>query len=217
MNTARAIASRTHFKRGISRKQGNRRLKAGQEEVSEMMTIAGADDNACWYAIRTKSQEENRAETNLKSWLVPTFAPKLKERRTLCYDIRFVSKPLFSRYIFARFDINRQLHDINYTRGVQNVVSFGGCPVSIDDEVIDLIRAQVGEDGFVRMEDEFKPGDKVRITSGPFESLGGIFMRDLNDTGRVKLLLNAMQFQGHLLIDKQLVQKANLGQSSRSN
>jgi len=174
------------------------------------MTLGEADDRACWYAVRTKSKEEDRADNNLRSWQVQTFAPKLKGRRTSGYDHGYVSKPLFSRYIFARFDITRQLHDINYTRGVQNVVSFGGCFVSLDDSVIDLIKAQVDEDGFIRMEGEFKPGDKVRIASGPFESLEGIFMRKVNGTDRVKILLDALQFQSHLLIDKQFVQKANL-------
>jgi transcriptional antiterminator RfaH len=182
------------------------------------MSIGEADDRACWYAVRTKLKEEDRADHNLRSWHVPTFAPKLKQRRTSGYASRCVSKPLFSRYIFARFDITRQLHDINYTRGVQSVVSFGGSAVSIDDSVIDLLRAQVGADGFVRMEDEFKPGDKVRVTSGPFQSLGGIFMRKLNGADRVKILLNAMQFQGHLLIDKQFLQKADVaGKSLPSN
>ena len=182
------------------------------------MSIEKAEDRACWYAVRTKSQEEDRAETNLRNWQVPTLAPKLKERRTWRHDRRYVSKPLFSRYIFARFDVIRQLHDINYTRGVQNVVSFGGCAVAIDDKVIELIRAQVGEDGFIRMDDEFEPGDSVTITAGPFESLGGIFMRKLNSNERVEILLNALQFQSHLLIDKQLVQKADLvGKSLRSN
>ena len=103
------------------------------------MTMGEADDRACWYAVRTKSQEEDRADSNLRSWQVQTFAPKLKERRTSGYDHEYVSKPLFSRYIFARFDITRQLHDINYTRGVQNVVSFGGCFEASRSEVVVVV------------------------------------------------------------------------------
>ena len=175
------------------------------------MSLGKTDDRACWYAVRTKSQEEDRADSNLRSWEIPTFAPKLKVRSTSSYDRRYVTKPLFSRYIFARFDVTRQLHDINYTRGVQNVVSFGGYAVAIDDRVIELIRGQVGDDGFIRMDDEFKHGDRITITSGPFVSLGGIFMRKLNGKDRVEILLNGLQMALKLQIEKQLVQKADLG------
>lgn len=35
-----------------------------------------------WYAIHTKPNQENRAEHNLRSWNVETFAPKFRRR---CY------------------------------------------------------------------------------------------------------------------------------------
>jgi transcriptional antiterminator RfaH len=173
------------------------------------MSIA-LDDQAKWYAIRTKPQEEDRAEINLRTWHVQTFAPKFKELRTSGYGDRYVSKPLFSSYIFARFNADKQLHNINYTRGVQNVVSFGGRPISIDDNVIVLLRATVDVDGCIGKDKELEPGDRVRINSGPFKSLVGIFKRRTKDKDRVKILLDAMNYQSHLLIDRAIVEKVNL-------
>lgn len=170
---------------------------------------AALNDHAEWYAIRTKPNEEDRADINLRAWQVQTFAPKVKERRTSGYGGQYVSRPLFSSYIFARFDANRQLHKINYTRGVQKVVSFGGSPISIDDKVISLIGAQIDEDGYLRRDEELKLGDRVRINSGPFQSLIGIFERRTKDKDRVKILLDAMKYQSHLLIDRELVEKVN--------
>lgn len=96
------------------------------------MHLEKIDDQAHRYAVRTKPKEEDRADTNLRTWQVQTFAPKLGEPRTSGFGARYVSKPLFSGYIFANFDPSRQLHEITYTRGVQNVVSFGGNPISIE-------------------------------------------------------------------------------------
>jgi transcriptional antiterminator RfaH len=172
------------------------------------MNIGALEDHARWYAVRTKPKEEDRADINLRTWQVQTFTPKLKEFRTSGYAARYVSKPLFSRYIFAHFDAGRHLHRVNYTKGVQNVVSFGGRAISVDDRVINLIRAQVGEDGFIRMDEELKPGDKVKINSGPFESLAGIFERKVKDTDRVMLLLGAVSYQGHIVIEREMVRKA---------
>lgn len=172
------------------------------------MNIGVLDDRERWYVVRTKPREEDRAESNLRTGQIQTFTPKLKAFRPSGYGAPYVSKPLFSSYIFARFDADKQLHNVNYTKGVQRVVSFGGNVISVDDGVIDLIRAQVGEDGFVRMDEEFEPGDKVRISSGPFENLAGIFERKVKDSNRVMLLLGSASYQGHIVVEREIVRKA---------
>jgi transcriptional antiterminator RfaH len=72
------------------------------------------------------------------------------------------AKPLFPRYIFARFSVTRSLHKISFTRGVQRVVSFDEKPTPIDDEVIALLQARVDTDGFMRTGEPLRHGDKVR-------------------------------------------------------
>jgi len=167
------------------------------------------DESSHWYAIRTRAKQENRADINLRAWQVQTFTPKLKEHCTSGYGSRYVSKPLFSRYIFAHFDASLLIHKINYTRGVQNVVSFGGSPIPIDDKVINLIRAQVDENGFIQLGDEFKLGDKVQVKFGPLKSLIGIFKQKIKDSERVRILLNTVNYQSHLLIDREMIEKVN--------
>jgi transcriptional antiterminator RfaH len=175
------------------------------------MNVECLDEHPRWYAIRTRPQQEDRADLNLRGWQVQTFSPKLKERRTTGYVDRYVSKPLFNRYIFAHFDASRLLHKVNYTRGVQNVVSFGNRPVAVDDKVIALIKDQVDEDGFIRIGEELKFGDKVMIKSGPFKSFVGIFQSKIKKTDRVKMLLETVSYQSHLLIDREMMEKAKLG------
>lgn len=171
------------------------------------MNNAATHDQTQWYAVRTKPNEEDRAYSNLQAWRVETFMPKVKELHTSDFGGgRYVTKPLFSRYIFARFDVESQLHNINYTRGVQSVVSFGGSPISIDDKVIDLIKDRVDPDGFIRI-DDFKAGDPVRINSGPLQNIEGVFERKLKDKDRVKILLNTMSYGSHLVIERSMVEK----------
>jgi len=173
------------------------------------MSLAISDNQPRWYAVRTKPKEENRADFNLRSFQVPTFAPKLRQVRHAGHGSRYTVKHLFPPYIFAYFDVISQLHQINYTRGVQKVVSFGGNPVSISDEVINLIKEKVDDDGFVCLDEELKPGDRVRINSGPLQSLVGVFQRNLSDKERVEILLNAISYQSHLLIDREMVEKVH--------
>ena len=162
-----------------------------------------------WYAIRTHLNQENRAEANLRAWNVDTFFPKIKEQRRNQFSgaRRSVTRPFFSRYIFARFKADQMLHKIWFTRGVQSVVSFGGVPSRVDDEIIDFLRAQVDTDGFVRCGEELKPGDRVIMRGGVLDNLVGIFERETNDSERVLVLLQTINYQGHVIVDRGSLRK----------
>lgn len=165
---------------------------------------------ARWYAVRTNPKQEERADSNLRAWQVETFTPRIKERRyTQTRGVKYLYKPLFPQYIFARFDARRLLHKVCFTRGVNSVVSFGSDPTPVDNEIIDLIRAQVGADGFIVLGEKFKAGDQVIIKDGPLKNLTGIFEREVNESDRVMILLTTLKYQGHLLLEREFVKKIN--------
>lgn len=163
-----------------------------------------------WYAINTKPRDEERADKNLAAWGIETLSPKIKEARYNQFTGRptYFIKPLFPRYIFARFDAETLLHKVYYTRGVHSVVSAHNRPLEVGDEAIALIRSHMDTDGLVRMNDEPKSGDAVTINNGTLKGLNGIFDKDIKGTERVMLLLSAVNYQAHIIIDKSLVQKS---------
>ncbi len=177
-----------------------------------MNSNTGNLQNSHWYAIRTHLNQENRAEANLRAWNVDTFYPKFKEQRRNQFNgaRRSVTRPFFSRYIFARFKADLMLHKVWFTRGVQSVVSFGGIPSRVDDEIIDFLRGQVDPDGFVRRGEEFKPGDRVIMKGGVFDNLVGIFERETNDSERVLVLLQTINYQGHMIVERSSLRKIAL-------
>ena len=162
-----------------------------------------------WYVIHTKPKQEVRAESNLRAWKVETFAPKIVECRTQPYtgEKTHLVKPLFSGYIFARFSAEKMFHKVYYTRGVHSVVTFGETPTPVDDEVIDMICLRAGDDGFIRLGEDLKRGDKVVIKDGPFRGLNGIFEHGMKHSERVRVLLTAVNFQSHVLVDEALIKK----------
>jgi transcriptional antiterminator RfaH len=168
------------------------------------------EDTTHWYVIHTHPKQEDRASDNLRTLGVPTFNPKIRERR---YN-QFVSAPtyvvksLFPRYVFAKFKIGDLYHKIRFTRGVYSVISFGGSPTPIDKEIIILIQSNM-KNNFVRIDEEIRPGDKVVIKDGPLKNFAGIFEREMKDTDRVRLLLEAVSYQAHIEIERDLVKKAN--------
>ena len=116
---------------------------------------------------------------------------------------------MFPRYIFARFEAERLLSKVLFTRGVHSVISFGGVPAEIDDEVISFIQSQVAEDGFVRVGEQFKTGDQVIIKDGPFRSLSGVFERQVKGSDRVLILLSTIQYQGSVVVEREQIGRIN--------
>jgi len=126
----------------------------------------------------------------------------------------YVVKPLFPRYIFARFSVNNEYHKVSYTRGVQAVVSFNHEPTIVDDEVVELIRSRESKDGLVRVQEAFLAGDLVRINDGPMKNLLGVFERTMSDSDRVVLLLRAVEYQAHVVLHRTDIRKVDPEPSS---
>lgn len=166
-------------------------------------------DVPSWFALCTNPKQEDRACSNLESWGVECFNPKIKKCQSNPFTgiKTFVTKPLFSRYIFSRFIARTLLHQISFTRGVHRVVSFDGKPVPIDDDVIAFFKSRLDENGLVHIGEPLKPGDRIKIKSGPWQELVGVVERDLTASERVVILMTSINYQGRLTVDKDLVEK----------
>ncbi len=164
-------------------------------------------DNPCWYVIHTHPKQENRAESNLKAWNIEIFFPRIKDCRFNEYtgEPSYFIKPLFPRYFFARFALNSLLHKIRFTRGVHSLVCIGGDPAPVDDMVIEIIAAQIDETGFVKIGENIQPGTKVLIQAGPFKGFTGVFERKTSAADRIKILLDSVNFQAHIEVERKYV------------
>ena len=167
-------------------------------------------DSREWYVIHTHPKQEERANENLRSWGVETLHAKLRTRRYNEFTgaPTYITQPLFPRYIFAKFNAREQLPRIRFTRGVHNVVCFGESPAPVDEDIIDIIRDRSDEHGFVKANDELKPGDNVIVSAGPLRNLIGIFEREIKGSDRITILLTAIEYQARLMVNKELVQRA---------
>lgn len=171
------------------------------------MNCAAMFDTPCWYAIHTHPKQESRAAENLKAWRVETFFPRLRSCRFNEFSgaPSYFTKPLFPGYLFARFALNSLLHKVRFTRGVRSLVCIGSEPALVDDQVIEIIAAQVDEAGFVKVGVALEPGVKVLIQGGPFKGLTGIFEQAASAADRIRILLDCVGFQAHVEVDRQHV------------
>lgn len=157
-----------------------------------------------WYAIHTHPNQENRAEKNLQAWDVETFFPRIRDCRFNAFtgEPSYHIKPLFPRYLFARFSLSALLHKVRFTRGVHRVVCIGNDPALVDGRVIEIITAQIDAAGFVKIGSDLEPGAKVLIQAGPFKGLTGIFERQASAADRIRILLDCVSFQACVEVEK---------------
>jgi transcriptional antiterminator RfaH len=157
-----------------------------------------------WYAIHTHPKQENRAEKNLQAWDVETFFPRIRDCRfnEFTGEPSYLIKPLFPRYLFARFSLNALLHKVRFTRGVHSVVCIGNDAALVDDRVIEIITAQIDAAGFVKIGGDLEPGAKVLIQVGPFKGLTGIFEQEASAADRIRILLDCVSFQARVEVER---------------
>lgn len=77
----------------------------------------------------------------------------------------------------------------------------------MDDEVIDLIKSRQGEDGLVRVGEDFRAGDKVVINEGPLKDLRGVFEGSVKEHDRVSILLSTVSYQGRVVLERAAVKR----------
>jgi len=143
-----------------------------------------------WYVIQTKPGNEHRVETNLSNQEIEVFLPLLESFQYSSGKMAQKIKPLFPNYLFAKLDIDLHYYKVKWTRGVSKILGVGSGPVAISEKVIETIKARMGENNLVMLDDGLQQGNMVQFTSGPFKDLMGVFDKKMSDGKRVKVLLN---------------------------
>lgn len=101
-------------------------------------------------------------------------------------------RPYFPGYIFVRADLEFFGESaFNWIPGTHGLVRFSDMPAIVPDALIRELRERLAEieaaGGLVF--DALKPGDHIRITSGPLAGFEGIFDMRLPGKERVQVLL----------------------------
>lgn len=160
-----------------------------------------------WFVVQTKPGNEHRVETNLFNQEIEVFLPLLETFQYSNGKMVQKIKPLFPNYLFAKLDIDVHYYKVKWTRGVSKILGNGDGPISISGKVVETIKERTGKDNLVKLEEEWKEGDQVRINSGPFKNLVGVFQKKMSDNGRVRILLNLIGVDVPVQISRYQIKK----------
>ena len=73
--------------------------------------------------------------------------------------------------------------------------------------MIALLQERIDSNGFMRIGEPLKPGDKVRVKDGPWKALVGVVEREHKSNERIMILLDSLKFQSRLTIERDWVEK----------
>ena len=159
-----------------------------------------------WYVVQSKPREESRAEHFLREKSLLTYLPRMELVSVNGSRSAVVEKPLFPGYIFCRFDPEESLAYVRWTKGVAKILPESVNPVPVDNEIVDAIRSLEQKDGIIRKKPLSK-NDRIRIAHGPMRGVLGIFDHWASDQGRVRVLLNFINYQATVELHHSLVEK----------
>ena len=160
-----------------------------------------------WYVVQSKPREEERALHFLKEKGFETYLPRMEVVSVRKFKNAKTKKPLFPGYLFCRFEKEDEiLARVRWTQGVKKLLPESANPMVVEDEIVEAIHSLEQEDGVIRQQ-PLQKNDQVRIARGPMKDVLGVFDHWSSDQGRVRVLLNFINYQAAVELHHSLVEK----------
>lgn len=150
-----------------------------------------AADAAVWYVVRVKRHRERLTQRSLEEKEIASYLPQMAQWPRPA--VGSAVGPLFPGYLFVHTVMPAGFHQIIWTPGVRDFVSFGGAPAPLDTSVIEFLRGREGPDGLIRQMGPEEAGNEVQIIRGPFRGLTAVVEERLPARERVRVLMEILQ------------------------
>ena len=160
-----------------------------------------------WYVVQSKPREEERARHYLEEKGFDTYLPMMEVVSVRGFKNVTSEKPLFPGYLFCRFEKeDESLAHVRWTRGVKKLLPESVNPIPVENEVVQAIQSLQQKDGVIRQQ-PLQKNDQIRIARGPMKNIMGIFDHWTSDDGRIRVLLNFVNYQATVELHHSLVEK----------
>ena len=160
--------------------------------MSRKLFDESSDDHKAWYTLHVKPHKELQVYNFLRSsgQAVEVYYPSFTVDPANPRSQRI--RPYFPRYLFVEADLEDVGESaLQWLPGAVGLVRFGGEPAIVPENFIHELKQRV-----VAIEraggpnlDGIRPGDKVRITNGPFADCEAVFHAWLSGEERVQIFL----------------------------
>jgi transcriptional antiterminator NusG len=150
-----------------------------------------------WYVVQTYSGYENKVRANLEQRIATmgmedrifrVLVPVEERVYTKEGKVKRVQRKVFPSYVLVEMILEDQSwYVVRHTPGVTGFVGSGNHPIALSSKEVSEIMAKISkEQTKPKVEIAFKPGDTIRVKSGPFANQVGPVVEVVEDKGKVK-------------------------------
>lgn len=133
-----------------------------------------AEPSTSWFALRIQSRLATIASSTLAGKGYEEFLPTYRTQRRWSDRVKQVDVPLFTGYLFCRFDPTDRQVPVLGTPGVISIVGAGKTPIAIPEAEIAAVRSIVRSGLAAQPWPYLRLGSPVYIERGPLAGLEGI-------------------------------------------
>ena len=142
------------------------------ESGDDALLGLGGDDamDRRWWVMRTRTRQEKSLARDLIKHEIPFYLPQVHKTSVVRGRRRTSFLPLFSGYLFMFGDEQERYRSMTTNRVAQALPVTDQQELRQDlSQIFRLIQAKAP----LTIESRLKPGDRVRVKSGPFEGVEG--------------------------------------------
>jgi transcription antitermination factor NusG len=150
-----------------------------------------------WFALCVPPRREKVVEGLLRNKGYETLLPVYIRRHQYGRHVRSFEIPLFTGYLFCRFDPALRLPVLT-TPGVIHIVGAGRTPIPVGDDEVSSIRRAMEARAVVTPHEYWQSGRKGRIVSGPLAGMEGIVE---SSKSPVRLVISVGLLQRSVLVE----------------
>jgi transcriptional antiterminator RfaH len=155
--------------------------------------IAREQPSDWWFCLRAQPKREHIAAACLRPISdLEVFCPRVRFRKHTSRGPVWFVEPMFPGYLFARFDYAIYHRRVRQGPGTRGFVQFGDRLGLLPDELIRELKARMGDDELVEIDQGLEPGQNVQITQGPLQGLEALVTRLIAARHRVEILIEWM-------------------------
>jgi transcriptional antiterminator RfaH len=146
-----------------------------------------------WFCLRAQPKREHIAAACLRqNSEVEVFCPRIRYRKQTSRGPVWFVESMFPGYLFARFDYATFHRRVRQGPAIMGFVQFGDRFGLLPNELISELKAHLGEDELVEINQGLEPGQNVQIAQGPFQGLEAVVTRLIAARDRVQILIEWM-------------------------
>jgi transcriptional antiterminator NusG len=187
------------------------------DDPSDAGDMGAVQDGREWYVVHCYSGMESRVKRNLEhriesmsmgDRIFAVVVPTEEQIELKDGERRVVERRVFPGYILVQMILDDDSWSVvRNTPGVTGFVGIGNRPTPLSSAEVDHIMSRI-EASQPRVQVDFKPGDKVRITEGAFADFHGT-VEDIDiERGKVRILVSIFGRETPVEVDFLQVEKS---------